>query len=323
MSSSWVSVGGTTFVNPELSKKVRMVSRYQTKMYQVVDPASEFNIGKKSGESVSIRVRGRHTVLSTTALTEFQPIPLQDSPEYYVTATAYRRGAGTAYTGVRADLDRIDTESEVIEALRDQAARTKDKVIYDILVAAHDLWYVALTASTFGFGTNGTPSGTEAVAFTRFHLNKLILKATQYNIPYFDGSNYVFLCSPIIEENVQNDTATNGFVDVAKYDPSRVQGLLAGEFGKLGKVRMVMDNSADLTAWDGVGTGSAFGTGFLCGGDFCKEIMVYPMHFRFQENLGQDFGNQHAIGWQELCGYKVLWNYTAHGQSSFIHYTTA
>lgn len=317
---TWSEIEPTVYGNPELSKEARMIARPQTRMYEAVEVASEFQIGKKSGDKVAFRLVGDIPELADTPLLETQKIPFGEAPEYHRTGTVYRRGYATPFTGTREDLDRLNTESQIVKALRNQAAKTKNKVIYDVAVAGRSFCYTATSASTLGFTTNGTPTGTAAAAFSMFHLRKLLLKCNEYNIPAADGTNYWFFGSPKIEDDLLQDTAANSFTSIAKYDPSRVGGLLNGEIGKVGRVRFVIDNHIIANS---IGSGSAFGSGFLFGADAIKEIMVYPMHFRVQLNLGGDFGNQKAIGWQSFDGFVVPWNYTAHGQGSIIHYTTA
>lgn len=314
---SWSEISSGIYGNPELSKKLRMISRKQTKMYDVVDKATEFNLGKKSGDKVGCRLVGRITTLADSALGEFQKIPFGRAPEYTKQITVYRRGFATVWTGSRADLDRVDVENKTVEALRDQAARTLNKVVYTAMLAGYSHWYVALTASTYGSDTDGSLSGTAATPFGQFHLRKLKLIAMQKAIPPMDGNNWWFIGSPRIADDMLGDAATGSgsFVDVAKYDPSRVAGILAGEIGKIGNVRIAIDNDI-LT--DTINT--SYGQGFFCGQETCKEVLVYPMHLRYNGNLGGEFGNQAAIAWQSMSGYDTLWNYGLHGQANYIRY---
>lgn len=318
MSQTWSELSGA-YTNPELSKQARMIAWKQARCYEAVTKASEFNIGKQAGSQLSVRLYGRITTMSDTALNENQKIPFSKASEYTVTATAYRRGLASVWTGTRADLDRLDVENKVIMGLREQGGRTLNKIVYDALVAARSFCYNALTSSTHGFTTTGTPSGAAVSDFSMYHLRKMRLYAKKYNMPMADGQNYWFFGSPRIEDGLMGDVASGGFVDISKYDPSRVAGLLAGEIGKISNTRFVIDN--DRIA-DDIGTGSVYGSGFMVGADAIHEVMVYPMHFRYQPNLGQDFGNQSAIAWQSLSGYKVVWDYTTHGQANYIHYTS-
>lgn len=319
MSSNWTELSSDAFANPELSKQGRMVARKQTKLYEAVEPASEFAIGKKSGDKVQVKIFGRISGTAESALSEFTPIPFGDLPEYSVAIQAYQRGLAVPITGIREDLDRIDVRSAVIKGLTDHAARTLNKVCKDTLTTGQSFTYSALTASTYSFTTNGTPGGSANSAFGMFHLRKMRLEAMKNNMPMADGSNYWFFGSPRIQDDLLGDTGTNAFVDISKYDPAKIQGLLAGEIGTVGNTRIVIDND-QLT--DTIGTGAVFGMGFLCGSEAAHEVLVYPMHFRAQSNLGGDFGRQSALCWLSLLGVKSVWSYAAHGQANYIAYTS-
>lgn len=319
-SQAWSEIQGGVYGNPELSKDARVISRKQTKLYEAVTKATEYNIGKKSGDKVACRLVGRITTLATTALQEWQKLPFGKAPEYTKQITVYRRGFATVWTGSRQDLDRVSVEDKSIESLRDHAARTLNSVVKSIATASQSFAYVPLTASTYNFDTDGSPTGTAAAAFTLWHLRKMLLKANQYNIPPADGQNWWFFGSPRIQDDLLNDVASGGFVDISKYDSSRTSGLLAGEIGKVGSVRIVIDNDV-LT--DTIGSGSAYGQGFLFGQDAIKEVMVYPMHFRFNGNLGGEFANQAGLAWQMMAGWDAEWNYTSNGQANYIAYTSA
>lgn len=137
-------------------------------------------------------------------------------------------------------------------------------------------------------------------------------------MPLADGSNYWFFGSPRIESDLLLDVGTNGFVDIAKYDPSRVGGIMNGEIGKAATCRFVIDNDA-LT--DTVS--SVYAMGFMTGAEALREVCVYPFHLRAQRNLGQDFDSQMAMAWVSFLGVKALWNHTTHGIGSIVHYTSA
>lgn len=319
---TWAAIEGSIYGNAELSQSARMSPYYQMALFDAVEPASEFNIGKQSGDKVGFRIYGRVALgAAATALQETEKIPYGTLPTFHVSAQVFRRAFAMSWTGTREDLDRLDLENAIMKALTEHAARVNNKIIYDELVANYSFWYVALTSSTLGFGTNGTVSGTAAAAFSLFHLRKLKLKATQYNIPKFDGQNWLFIGSPNIEDGLNSDVAAQGFVDVAKYAPGGANGALQGEIGKVQQTRFVIDNTPEFA--DAIGSGSAFGSGFMLGEDAIKEVMVYPMHFRANMNVGDDFANQKGLAWQSMLDYVVPWNYTTHADARYIRYTSA
>lgn len=320
MPHTWEQITGTVFGNEELSKQARMVAHKMMVMKDAVEPASEFLIGKNSGDSVGFRLYGRIPLSSAdTALQETEKVPFGEVPTFHGTGTINRRAFAVPWTGTREDLDRLDVESAIVRALRDHAARVENKVIYDAAVAGRSFSYVADTTSTFEFTTTGTPGVGASSDFLLFHARKLKLSATQNNIPTFDGSNWLFIGSPLIEDGLNSDVAAQGWVDVAKYAPAGAEGALRGEIGRVQRMRFAIDN--DIID-DSIGDANAFGSGFLFGEDAIKEMMVYPFHFRVNMNVGDDFGNNKAIAWQSFVDYVVPWNFTSHGDGRIVHYTS-
>jgi len=106
-----------------------------------------------------------------------------------------------------------------------------------------------------------------------------------------------------------------------KYAPGGADGLLEGEIGSYMKIRIMEDNHTAVLP-DAIGASSLYGSGFVCGFDACREILVYPMELLANTNLGGDFGQQKAIAWLSLLAYKTVWNYTSHGQGAVCHYTS-
>lgn len=314
MSQTWQDLSNGYYVNPELSSKNRMIAALQTMFNEAVDPPGEFSIAKKSGEKVAFRLTGRISGTAETPLTETQRIPLVSVPEYEGLATAYRYGRGVLWTGQREDLDRLDVESSYIKALREHAARTRNKLIYDQAVTARSFTFTATSSTAGNFTTNGTPSGTTAATPTLAHLRILAKELSTNNMPTYDGKHYLCLCDPDFYYQLLDDTADQGFVDVAKYGSGGADGLLRNEVGKAAGFRFIVDN--DAFEQDGA---DRFGEALIFGAEAMKNIQVYPVELRANLNVGGDFGNQKAIAWQSFEGFKSLWNFTTHGQGSICH----
>lgn len=318
MTQSWSTIEGSIYGNAELSKKARMIAHKQMSLLDIVEPAGEFKLGRKSGDKIGFRLVGRISTLATTPLPETTTVPFGKPPVYHGTSQVNRYAYAVPWTGTRQDLDRIDVEETTIRSLRDHSARTHNKLIYDVLVAGRSYTYVMTnTASspTHAWLADGTVAGTATRQLQLYDLRKIKYRAKTVNMPPADGKNYFLYGSPLIEDGVNSDVQDQGFVDVSKYAPSGAEGALQGEIGKIQGIRIACDND--------VIPDETYGSGFVVGEEACKEVMVYPSHFRANMNLGGDFGNQQGICWQSLLGYKVVWNHTTHGQGSVIHITTA
>lgn len=315
MPQSWVSESGSVFGNPELSSQQRMVQARRMKLLDAVTPAGDLAIGKKSGDKVSFRVRGELPTLRTSALAENQKVPFDNAPKYYVTATVARRAQAMNSTETYQTLDRLDGQSTDIKTLTLNSARVHNKLIYDELTSGRSFCYRNTGASSYTVTNTGTVAGSASAVFSLFHARKISLTLTQYNVPTADGSNYFGFCSPIIIDNLLNDVGAGGYTDIQKYAPSEVEGLLDGEVGKIAGIRLSVDNDAmnDL--------GQTYGEMFVIGDNAVREVLVYPSHFRFEDNLGGDFGNQSGVAWQSMLTYKTESNYTAFSGEIGFNYT--
>ena len=320
MTTTWQSLSGTSFANPELSKQGRQVNEKILTLLNVVDPAGDLFLGKKSGDTVAFRIYGRIAGESTTAIAEQDTIPFTDLPEFHGTGSVDRYGIAIRWTGEREDLDRLDTESPIVNALREHNGRVESKLIYNELVAGRSFGYVPLTATTADFQTDGTLGSAAAVPFTFWHAQNIAKNLIKNNTPFADGENYVCTSSTTMYFDMLMDREAQGFIDVKKYASGGAEGVLRNEKGMVGQLRLVLENH---TLDDGIGTGSAFGSGFVTGAEAIKELPVYPMELRATMDLGGDFANQKAIAWQMLKGFKVAFNFSTHGQGSVLHYATS
>jgi N4-gp56 family major capsid protein len=320
MALSWTEIESGIYGNPKLSMDVRMIAFKQTRMYELVTPSEDFYLGRNSGDTIGFRIVGRISQLADSPLGEFQKIPLTKPPEFESTAVVYRRGIGVPWTGVREDLDRLDVESLVVQSLKENSARTHNKVIYDAAVAGRSYTYVATGAATADIRNDGTVASNAAAPYTAWHARRISLYLQKVNMPYADGKAYHAVVSPTMHMNLLEDSSNvTGFVDIKRYSDGGADGLLEGEVGTYMGVRYIVDN--DVMP-DAVGTGQAFGTGFFAGLDALREIPVYPMHLLANMNLGGDFGQQKAVAWLSMISYKSVWVHSAHGQGSLLHYTS-
>lgn len=322
MGLAWADIEGGIYGNPELSKQARFQASLMTRFNELVTPADDFYLGKHSGDTIGFRLVGRLTGVGTTALGEYQKVPMVKPPTYDATAVVYRRGVAIPWTGVREDLDRLDVEDTVIHSLKEHSARTHNKLISDALTAGRSFTYVAKTATTNDINDDGTVTDQAAAAFSGWHARRIVKHLTKRNVPFADGKNYHAIISPTMKNDLlDDDKAVTGFVDVKKYAGGGADGILEGEIGTYMSTRFIEDN--DSTALpDEIGLNSNYGSGFWCGLDACREVPVYPMTLFANTNLGGDFAQQKAIAWLSMLTYKTVWIHATHGQGSVLHYTS-
>ena len=319
---SWGELSGTTFANPELSNQSHQLSALSSSFYEITTPAGDLALGKNHGDSVALKIIGRISGTATSALPENQKVPMVYPPEYTVSTTVLQRGTAIPWTGLRSDLDRLDVESNSIRALRDHSSRTHNALIKNEAASGRSFTYVCTASGTGTFLADGSVAATAGANPNAFHYRDMRRQLEKKNTPPADGKNFLAIISPTAYWSglLGDSTAVTGFVDVAKYG-SQVDGILAGEVGQFMGFRF-MKNDNDVLE-DGIGTGSAFGSGFVFGLDAIREVTVYPMELRACMDLGQDFGRQKAIAWLSLLAFKTVYNYTAHGEGRTLHITSA
>lgn len=329
MSQNWTAdVSGTNYGNPELSKQELTLAYKQMRLVDAVTPAKEYALGKQSGDKVAWRILGRISGVATTALAEYQKVPFAKPPEYHASATVSRYATAIAVTQLRRDLDRIDVDEANIRVLRDHLARTHNRLIWTALKNGRSFSYVptgSASSPTHAFAaTSSMPANDAARNPLLFDFRKIARYFETYNVPTADGEGYFCFCSPIFKEGVLSDTGANGFVDVKKYASGGAEGILNGEIGTVHGFRLVMDNDAmnQSGVSEGIGSGSVFGTAFFLGADACKEVSVYPPHFRLKTDLSNDFNNQSGVAWQSLLTYAVEKSYASHGEGSILHFAS-
>jgi len=321
MSFTWNAYEGGIYGQPELSKQARLQAYKMMTLLDAVKPASDYALGRKSGDKVGIRLYGRIATTATTPLLETDTVPFATPPVYHGQTQVDRYATAISWTGQKKDLDRLETEDVVLRTLRDHSARTHNALINTALIAGRSFTYVctgSTSSPTHAWLDDGTVAGTAARNIQLYDLRKLHLRAVQNNIPPADGKNFWLYGSPQVSDGIISQTEDGGWADIAKYAPSGAEGVLRGEIGKISGIRVAIDNDV---IDDSAGS-TSYGSGFCIGEEACIEAVVYPSHFRANMNLGGDFGNQQAIAWQSLLGYSTPWNFTAHGQGSVIHITS-
>lgn len=320
MSSTWADWGSGVYGNEELSDKGRHRAALKTRLDEATDKASDFNVGRKSGDKVTCRIYGEITEDATAPLGELHRIPMGKPAQYEVTGQIYLRGFATPWTSTLEDLDRLNVESAMVKSLSNHAAKTHNTCIFNELVSGRSFTYVPRTATTGEFNAAGAVAHQATAPWSLWHAQNVSLELERRNVPPAEGINFFAFVSPTIWYNALQDRESGGLTDVKKYASGGAEGILNNEVGSYANARYVIDNHA-IT--DRIGAGTAYGSGFILGLEAIQELMgPFPMHFRANMNLGGNFGLQQAIAWVSFQGWKVLWNYATHGQGSVLHITS-
>ncbi len=140
---------------------------------------------------------------------------------------------------------------EATRVLADQAGRTVDTVVRNVLLGGTNVNYCPAQGEDFLYTENtsrSTLDGTSLLSVKEVFRAAAQLRAQ--NAPTFDGS-YVAIIHPYVAYDLMQE-AGDRFIDIAKY--ANPEALLTGEIGTLGGVRFVQTSEAKIYYGDDLST---------------------------------------------------------------------
>jgi hypothetical protein len=292
MGQLWVtsSLGGY-LAAPFLSKQVRNAAQPLMRFSQFCITKEEF--GKGKGESCLFDKVGNvatagGTLVETTTMPSTQFVVTQGT----LTLTEY--GNSAPVTGKLLALADIDVKTPVIKALKNDQAKVLDAAV-EAEMDSCNIRYVASTASTGNFTTNGTATLSASVGMNAYHLKTIVdyLMGT-LNAPPADGEFYFGILTVAAARDLHD--ALEGIWKYTQYPVN-------GELGKYYKARLVRDTySMD----NSIGVSNVTGEAYFFGDEAVAEGVAIPAEIRTEP--AKDFGRSNAFAWYAICGYEKIWN---------------
>ncbi len=252
------TVTGETVSGGDLTAEMKTF--YDKALIQLVGPRlvhEQFGqkrpIPKNGGRSIEFR-KFDNLDKATTAITEGVTPAGNKLKVSTVTADLEQYGDYIEQTDL---LEMTAIDNTVVEAtkkLADQAGRTMDTVVRDIINAG--------TCRQFCPDKDGNlPAAREEVAGDCLLTVKEVFKAAarlkKRNAPTVDGS-YVGIIHPLVSFDLMQE-AGDQWVDVMKY--AKPENILNGEIGKIGSVRFVETSEAKIFGAKEIGVVASLGTG--------------------------------------------------------------
>ena len=291
----WVtnSLGGY-LGTPKLSEKLRFAVTPLMKFRQFVDIKEAF--GKNKNDKIEF---DKISNISTSGgtLVETATMPEANFVITKGTATITEYGNSVPYTGKLDALAEFDVENAVNRVLRDDTAKTVDTAVAtqfkDTLAK-----YVAITSTSGTLTTNGTAGATSTSNLNAYHVKQVVDQLKKWNVPKYDGENYICIGSVNALRGLRDDTATGGWIDAVKYgDPER---LFSGEVGKYGGCRFIEETNVLVNT-----LGSSYGEAVIFGADNVVEAVAIPEELRAK--IPTDYGRSRGVAWYALLGWKIMW----------------
>ena len=190
---------------------------------------------------------------NTTALSEGSRPTGQALTISVDTATATQLGATVEIT----DLAEIQAPHNLFEVaadkVADQAAKSIDILVREILAAGASVQYVTNTSRATVATSN---------VLTGAQVKKMYTILKRNNIPTFGDGSYRAIVHPDSVYDLQTDTANGGWIDVWKYTNNTP--LLTEEVGQFGGVRFQVSSNAKIFATAGASSANVY-SAYFCG----------------------------------------------------------
>lgn len=234
---------------------------------------------------------------STTALTEGTTPTAVGLSIVVDTATATQIGGVVEIT----DLAEVQSPHQLIEIgadkVSDQAAKSLDVMVREILAAGTNVQYVTATSRATVATSN---------VLTGAQVKKMHAILQRGNVDKFSDGTYRAIVHPDSVYDLQTDTANGGWIDVWKYTDNTP--LLTEEVGRFGGVRFQVSSNAKIFATAGASSANVY-SAYFCGpesyvlGDL-QSVRTYfvPAGGDHDDPLAQ----RTLLGWKAAFGCMLL-----------------
>jgi N4-gp56 family major capsid protein len=240
-----------------------------------------------------------------TVVAETSTIPLNGATVSQITLTLYEYANALDSSYKLKLLSQTPIESVVGEVLgRDAVAalETAAEAALDACIYR----YVGTSATGGAATTNGTATATNTSVLNAYHVGAIVDYMKQdAKIPFFDGINFLSICTVKAGRNVKNDSSFESWKMYG--DPA---ALLEGEVGKLDGVRFVEETliASSTGPFDSaIGSGTLTGEAYFMGENCLYELLLEREHVR--QDFSNDFGRDMRWAWYAITGFGIVQNY--------------
>lgn len=305
----WTTQSGY-LTNGKLNKDFRKAAQPMTRFRQFVGLKEAF--GKQQGESVNwLKVSNISNYGGKVAETQTMPETNQVLAWGTLAATEY--GNSIPFTFKIETLSEFDIKNIIREGLMDDYVKCIDGEI-ERQFDACKLRYVGLTGSTSTVTTNGTAAANNNIAFSAYHVRKMVDQLKIRNVPGWSGlgGDYVCICSIEALSDLYADVE-----DIWQYTESGYKKILNGEVGRYYGVRFVEDTFATRFTYDSTArtatakswTNEKSLDAYMFGSPTVREAVVVPEEIRMK--VTTDYGRSKGLAWYFLGGWKIDWDTAA------------
>jgi len=307
MPQTFAAYDASTSVN-ELTMVVRQEAQPSKAFSQAAVPPTGGELGKGKGDTVQYTF-APDVDTEGGVLIETEDIPSTGLTPIKATATLDELGNSIQFTGKLKDLNRLDIDDVHLASLMNDFQKVMNTRSYDAAKATD--WKIAMAAAATDreFVKNGTLTFTQDTDLDLDNLGFITTRATDENIPKWDGESYLGIWGPDSIESLSIDSTLSTLL-------SRDSGrdALNNEVGRVKMQRLVLDNHKIATS-----TG-AFKEGFLMGADAVVKEVGVPIEIRRED---RDYGRFLGLAWYEISVHFKVLSDSVHSREHILHISSA
>lgn len=212
-----------------------------------------------------------------------------------VVVTEY--GNSVPYTGKLDNLSVHNVKDLVTKALKNDCAKTLDKLAYAQFAATPLVVAPVGGTSTdeVALSTTGSTAIVNNVEMGLDHVSAVVMLMKERNIPSYDSNGrYVCVGRPGTFRKIRKELR-----DVHQYTGEGLAMIMRGEIGEAEGVRFVEQTNVAAKGWTNAKSDEAF---FL-GEDTVAEAIVVPEEIRAK--ISTEYGTDKGIAWYALTGFAL------------------
>lgn len=298
------SLGGF-FYSLNLSNELREALQPMSRFRQFCDVKDASMQGKQKGQTFTWDVV-QNVATAGGTLVETNTMPETNFTVVQGTLTITEYGNSVPYSGKLEALSKFEVRKPVMQALRNDAAKTFDRAAWTQFNNA--LLRVVPAGGTatnsLNLTTNGTATATNNAAFDKNQAKTVVDLMKERNIPAYTGDDYVGVAWPTTYRPLKNDIET-----IHQYTVPGIQLIFNAEIGRYENIRFVEQTNVVK----GISTDGITGTGwtnaksdwiFFMGEDTVVEGIAIPEEMRAK--IPTDYGRSKGVAWYYLGGFGIV-----------------
>lgn len=291
---SWVWDAPTgVYKNHTLSSQIRREAIADMLFMRWIRPESGY--GKGKGESVTITRILQLPIAARVSETDRLPSGRPLIQTKAITTAEW--GFKTEITEFEKNLTHFDIQNQFQMMLRDQLARTMDKLVADTLKLTV-VKYIPTSPATGTFDTDGTASTTATSNLAVGHLREIRDDFRQRKVPTYKGGNYIGVLSTKAARGIKNDPEFREWLAPTTSQPFRDGKLIDIEGFSLYECNH-LDALSDTLA------SGVLGEALFFGNDQAALAEVVSPELR--AGLTEDLGRFREFGWVGELDAGLVW----------------